>query len=96
MNQLDVFQILVILAYVLYRMKLLLAISAYVDQVSKVTILYLFNDFLKISFLQGINCESPVGDQVYFNAYLGRSLINEEAILERLKDENLSNKCFKL
>jgi hypothetical protein len=93
--QIHVQRILVVLAFVLFRMKLLLGISAYVHQVPKVTIFYRLNDFSKINFLQGINCESPVVDQVYFNTYLGRSLINEEAILKRLKDENLSKRFFK-
>jgi hypothetical protein len=79
-------------------MKLLQAISAYVHQVSLVNILYLRNDNLQYNFLQGINCESPVRDQGEFEAYLGRLLLNEEAIIKRLKekvDENLSNRFFK-
>jgi hypothetical protein len=43
----------------------------------------------------GPNCEFPENDTVTFESYLGRSLINEEAIMKQLRekiDENLSNR----
>jgi hypothetical protein len=48
-----------------------------------------------MDYFPGINCETVANDAITFESILGRSLINEQAIIKRLRekfDQNLLNR----